>query len=89
MLVISRDTAFTYQGELVDTKQIDREPVGDGRTTSKRRVFRRRGECHAMLLSRRRREAANQIEGRTSSLVFSLRNGIAPPSRRSNAPWQG
>jgi hypothetical protein len=32
-----------------------------------------------MLLSRRRPEPANQIEGRSSPLVFSLRNGIAPP----------
>ena len=63
-------------------------PGSGRRTTSKRRVCRRRGERHATPLSRRRPEA-KRIECRSPPLDISLRNEIVPPSRPMNAPWLG
>ena len=58
------------------------------RTTSKRRVARRRGERHALLLSRRPPETEPD-RGPLLAAGVLLCNGIARPGWATNAPWQG
>ena len=66
-------------------------PGSDRETTSKRRISRRRGERHAMLLSRHRPEAANaQVGflgiGRCTPMWVGNRR-VAGASRFQSAPW--
>jgi hypothetical protein len=80
MLVVSRNTAFTYQGERVDTKQIGRElNVRYVLESSVRRSGCGPTDCRAPMMI-----ARTSVESRIPERVIRLAHGLRP-SRLSSS----